>query len=223
MAKAYNLYDILGVERDATDAQIRSAFRKLTFKHHPDRFAEDERQPAEERFQGITEAFNVLSRPDSRKKYDEELAQGQPGGSGAAMDPKELARKLAAKGAQTLKEGRVTDALSELKSALDHDQNCSRAHYFMGLGLSKVGGRDKEALRHLESAVQLEPGNAIMLSEAAALALAVGMKARAQRFAEEALGFDPTNSKAAKVLEASQDGDETEGGDGFLGRFRRKG
>jgi DnaJ-class molecular chaperone len=223
MAKSYNLYDILGVERDATDAQIRAAFRKLTFKHHPDRFADGDRQQAEERFQGITEAFNVLSRPESRSKYDDELAQGQPGGSGTAMDPKELARKLAAKGAQTLKEGRVTDALTELKSALDHDENCSRAHYFMGLGMSKVGGREKEALRHLERAVQLEPGNAIMLSEAAALALSVGMKARAQRLAEEALGFDPTNSKAAKVLHQSKDERDSQTGDGFLGRFRRKG
>ena len=62
MAKAFSLYDILGVERDATEAQIRKAFRKLTFEHHPDRFSGDARAKAEERFQEITEAFNVLSR-----------------------------------------------------------------------------------------------------------------------------------------------------------------
>jgi curved DNA-binding protein CbpA len=221
MAQTFSLYDILGVEIDATDAQIRSAFRKLTFKHHPDRFAGDERQQAEERFQEITEAFNVLSRPESREKYDQELAQGKPGGSGAAMDPKEIARKLAAKGAQTIREGRFTDALSELKSALDHDENCSRAHYFMGIGLAKVGGRDKDALRHLERAISLEPGNAVMLSEAASLALSVGMKARAQRFAEEALSFDPTNSKAAKILKQSTS-EEKSSGEGLLGRLRRR-
>jgi tetratricopeptide (TPR) repeat protein len=121
-----------------------------------------------------------------------------------------------------MREGRLTDALAELKSALDHDDNCSRAHYFMGMGLAKVGSREKEALRHLERANQLEPGNAIMLSEAAALALSVGMKARAQRFAEEALGFDPTNSKASKVLEQCTE-DDSKSGEGFLGRFRRRG
>ena len=223
MAKTYNLYDILGVDQEASDAQIRTAFRQLTLKHHPDRHVGEDREQAEERFQAITEAFNVLSRPDSRKKYDDELAQGQPGVSGAAMDPREIARKLAAKGAQTMREGRVKDALTELKSALDHDDNCSRAHYFMGLALAKVGDRSKDALRHLERAVQLEPGNAIMLSEAAALALSVGMRARAKRFAEEALGFDPTNAKATKIIEQCDDDEPSSGGEGFFGRLRRKG
>lgn len=222
MASAFSLYDILGVERDATEAQIRTAFRKLTFQHHPDRFSGDKREQAEHRFQEITEAFNVLSRPQSREKYDEELSQGQPGGPGAAMDPKEIARKLAAKGAQTLKEGRVTDALSELKSALDHDESCSRAHFFMGLGLGKVNGREKDGLRHLEKAITLEPGNAVMLSEAANLAFTVGMRARAQRLAEEALSFDPTNKKASSILAQSQVEDSSQSGEGLLGRFRRR-
>jgi curved DNA-binding protein CbpA len=223
MAKAYNLYDILGVERDATEAQIRSAFRKLTFQHHPDRFSGDDRAKAEEHFQEITEAFNVLSRPESREKYDEELAQGQPGGSGAAMDPKEIARKLAAKGSQTMRDGNLTDALAELKSALDHDENCARAHFFMGVGLGKVSGREKDGLRHLEKAVTLEPGNAVMLSEAAAAAFGVGMKARAERFAQEALDFDPTNQKATKVLRQINSAEAESSGEGLFGRLRRKG
>mgnify|MGYP001818261703 FL=1 len=223
MAKAFSLYDILGVERDATEAQVRKAFRKLTFEHHPDRFSGDARAKAEERFQEITEAFNVLSRPESREKYDEDLAQGQPGGSGAAMDPKENARRLAAKGAQTMREGNLTDALSELKTALDHDGNCSRAHYFMGVGLSKVSGREKDALRHLEQATTLEPGNAVMLAEAAKVAFNVGMSARAQRLAEEALSFDPTNSKATKLISEINAAESGSSGEGLFGRLRRKG
>lgn len=223
MATGFTLYDILGVERDATEVQIRLAFRKLTFKQHPDRYSGDDRQKAEERFQEITEAFNVLSRPESRKKYDDDLAQGQLGGAGAAMDRKEIARRLAAKGSQTMREGRLNDALTELKSALDHDDDCSRAHYFMGVGLGKVGGREKDALRHLERATSLEPGNAVMLSEAASIALKVGMKARAQRLADEALSFDPTNSKAATVLRKLQNAEDSQPGEGFLGRLRRRG
>lgn len=223
MASAFNLYDILGVERDAPEAQIRSAFRKLTFKHHPDRFFGEDRQKAEERFQEITEAFNVLSRPESREKYDEDLAQGQPGGSGAAMDPKEIARRLAAKGAQTMREGRLTDALAELKSALDHDNNCARAHYFMGVGLAKISGREKDGLRHLEKAITLEPGSAVMLAETANVALAIGMKARAQRLAEQALDFDPTSKKATTVLNQIKADDGPQPGEGLFGRLRRRG
>ena len=223
MANAFSLYDILGIERDASEAEIRSAFRKLTFKHHPDRFAGEDRAKAEEHFQEITEAFNVLSRPESREKYDEELAQGQPGGSGAAMEPAEIARRLAAKGAQTMREGNLTEALNELKSALDHDESCSRAHYFMGVGLSKMSGRERDGLRHLERAVTLEPSNAVMLSEAAGVALVVGMKERARRFADQALGFDPTNKKATKVLEHLDGGDKPKGREGLFGRLSRKG
>ncbi len=223
MATGFTLYDILGVERDANEVQIRSAFRKLTFKHHPDRYSGDDRPKAEERFQEITEAFNVLSRPESRKKYDDDLAQGPPGGGGATMDRKEIARRLAAKGSQTMREGRLNDALSELKSALDHDEDCSRAHYFMGVGLGKIGGREKEALRHLERATSLEPGNAVMLGEAASIALKIGMKARAQRLADEALSFDPTNKKAAKVLQELRNAEGSQPGEGLLGRLRRKG
>jgi len=223
MGNAFSLYDTLGVERDATEAQIRAAFRKLTFQHHPDRFSGDDRAKAEERFQEITEAFNVLSRPESREKYDEELAQGQPGGSGAAMDPKEIARRLAAKGAQTMKEGNLPQALEELKLALDHDADCARANYFIGLGLLKMTGREKEGLRHLERAATLEPGNAVMLAEAAGAALVVGMKARAQRLAEQALGFDPTSKKANKILQHLQREDSQPAGEGLFGRLRRKG
>ena len=222
MASTFSLYDILGVERDATEAQIRSGFRKLTFKHHPDRFSGDKRMQAETRFQEITEAFNVLSHPDSRRKYDDELAQGQPGGTGVAIDRKEIARKLAAKASQTMREGRLNDALSELKTALDHDDSCARAHYFMGVGLGKISGSEKEGLRHLERAVSLEPGNAVMLSKAADLAFTVGMRARAQRLAEEALSFDPTNKKASSVLAQVQNEGASQSGESLLGRLRRR-
>ena len=121
-----------------------------------------------------------------------------------------------------MKEGNLTEALAELKSALDHDENCARAHYFMGVGLVKFKGREKDGLRHLERAVALEPGNAIMLSEAAMAATVVGMSARARRLAEEALSFDPTNKKAGKVL-AQLESDESPASEGLLGRFRRKG
>ena len=223
MANVFSLYDILGVERDAPETHIRKAFRKLTFKHHPDRFSGDSREKAEQRFQEITEAFNVLSRPESREKYDEEMSQGQPGGPGAAMDPKEIARRLAAKGAQTLREGNLTDALGELKSALDHDDSCARAHYFMGVGLGRVSGREKDGLRHLERAVALEPGNATMLAGAASAAFGVGMNARAERPAEEALSFDPTNQKAAKLIREMNAAESASSGEGLFGRLRRKG
>ncbi len=65
---AKNLYDILGVKKDATDKEVRGAYRKLARKYHPDVAPND--KTAESRFKEMNNAFEVLSDSDKRKKYD---------------------------------------------------------------------------------------------------------------------------------------------------------
>src|ERR671937_1882997 len=62
-------YETLGVPKTATEDEIRSAFRKLARKHHPD-VAKD-KKAAEEKFKEINEAYEVLGDPEKRKKYDQ--------------------------------------------------------------------------------------------------------------------------------------------------------
>ncbi|MGA2139646.1 MAG: DnaJ domain-containing protein, partial [Verrucomicrobiia bacterium] len=62
-------YDVLGVARNASDAEIKKAFRTLARKYHPD-VAKD-KTTAEEKFKEINEANEVLSDPEKRRKYDE--------------------------------------------------------------------------------------------------------------------------------------------------------
>ena len=61
-------YELLGVSRDASEAEIKRAFRQLAMKHHPDRNPGD--KGAEERFKAINEAYAILSDPDRRAQYD---------------------------------------------------------------------------------------------------------------------------------------------------------
>ena len=67
--KFKDYYEILGVKRDASEAQIRQAYRKLARKHHPDLNPGD--KAAEERFKAINEANEVLSDTEKRKRYDQ--------------------------------------------------------------------------------------------------------------------------------------------------------
>jgi len=146
MRKQVTLYDTLGVERDASEQDIRKAFRRLALKYHPDRFAGDQRPDAEERFQGITEAFNVLCHPESRETYDKEISHGTDIKS---MDAKEISRRLAAKGSQLMREGKMAEAVESLKTAIDHDDDNARAHYFYGQVIGRISGKERDALRHV--------------------------------------------------------------------------
>lgn len=61
-------YKILGVDKNASKEEIKKAYRKLALKYHPDRNPDD--KTAEEKFKEVTEAHEVLSDPEKRKKYD---------------------------------------------------------------------------------------------------------------------------------------------------------
>jgi curved DNA-binding protein len=68
--KFRDYYEVLGVPRTATEAEIKTKYRQLARKHHPDLQPVAERGSAAERFKEINEAYEVLSDPEKRKKYD---------------------------------------------------------------------------------------------------------------------------------------------------------
>ena len=80
MADKKNYYEILGVDKKATPEQIKSAYRKLAMKYHPDRNQGDEK--AAERFKEINEAHETLSDEQKRAAYDYELEHPGMGGFG---------------------------------------------------------------------------------------------------------------------------------------------
>jgi DnaJ-class molecular chaperone len=100
MAKR-DYYEVLGVSKTATDDEIRSAYRKLARKFHPDATKNDPKST--ERFKEAQEAYDVLSDPAKRKGYDElgHLGVGAGGGAGAEGDPWEAFRRAQQRGGAT--------------------------------------------------------------------------------------------------------------------------
>ncbi|MCI1192041.1 molecular chaperone DnaJ [Calidifontimicrobium sp. SYSU G02091] len=71
MAAKRDYYEVLGVARNASDDDIKKAYRKLAMKYHPDRNQGDEAKKAEEKFKEAKEAYEMLSDPQKRAAYDQ--------------------------------------------------------------------------------------------------------------------------------------------------------
>lgn len=107
MAEDY--YKTLGVEKNATQQEIKKAYRKLAIKYHPDHNPGD--KAAEEKFKQVSEAYEVLSNDEKRAKYDQfghaAFTQGGMGGAAADANP---ARSAAAAGTLRFPEVRYASA-----------------------------------------------------------------------------------------------------------------
>lgn len=196
MAREPNFYQVLGVRSDATENEIRNAFKKLARELHPDRFPASEKQQAEKRFQQLTQAYNILINPETRSRYDQALASRTPT---TGINPKELAKALLARAVALAKQGSSGEAHEYFVQAEGHDPSNAKIQHQFGLFLAQLGRMDL-ALRKVERAAGLEPHNVTYLLDCARLFLKAGMVFRAKRFAEQAAEILPDDDVVQSVL-----------------------
>jgi DnaJ-class molecular chaperone len=129
-------YDVLGVSKDATEDQVRQAYRKLARQHHPDVNPGD--KSAEDKFKDINEAYEVLSDADKRKRYDR-LGPNWKAGADFTPPPGGQNGSSGFSGFTGFDEGEGGD-FSEFFESLFGRRGGSRA----GAGF-RMGGRDVDA------------------------------------------------------------------------------
>ena len=192
-----NYYEILGVERSASEQEIRDRFRKLARESHPDRYRGDDKADAERKFQTLTEAVNVLTNASKRKQHDSELVT--IGGKSPA-DFTQVARAYLAKGVKAFKENDIRGAYENFDMAVKHNPQDGKAFHYLAIAAARIPAYARQAVQAIESAVQRDPMNAVYLKDAGLICRQAGLVAKAERYLDEALKWDASNADVRAAL-----------------------
>jgi curved DNA-binding protein CbpA len=209
-----NYYEILGVERSASDGEIRDRFRKLARENHPDRYRGADKADAERKFQTLTEAVNVLTNPAKRKQHDSELTGI---GKGPA-DFAQVAKAYLAKGVKAFKENDLRGAYENFDMAAKHNPQDAKAFHYLALAAARIPAYARQSVQAIESAVQREPMNALFLKDAGLICRQAGLVAKAERYLEEALKWDASNAEVQMALAELRQTKEAKGGFSIFGK-----
>jgi DnaJ-class molecular chaperone len=196
-----NYYAILGVMQEATEAEIRARFKELVRRHHPDRFRGREKAAAEERFQAITEAVNVLTSPERRRAHDFALAQ--PKGDKRGQEGERVAQAYLQRGAKAFRERNWVQAADNFHRATELQPGNARAFYLLALACAENRRYQQQAVHAIERACEIEPINVEYLKLAGRILTGAGLAGRAEKFYTAALrwgGPDPAIEEALQKL-----------------------
>jgi DnaJ-class molecular chaperone len=210
-----NYYEVLGVDRSASEPEIRDRFRRLARAQHPDRYSGSDKAEAERKFQTLTEAVNVLTNAARRKQHDAEIASPARSAGGTA-DFAQVGKVYLSKGVKAFRDGDYRGAYENFDMAAKHNPQDGKAFHYLAQAATRIPGHARQAVQAIETAVQREPMNAVYLKDAGLICKRAGLAAKAERYLEEALQWDADNIEIRTAIsELRQRADTKEGGKGF--------
>jgi hypothetical protein len=213
-----DLYQVLGVLGTATSSDIRRAYYGLAKRFHPDKFTRDEvKAKAEKVFGHITEAYSTLSRDDSRRKYDEDMASRRPQSHEKTTDRHELARLNFRHGKDQFDKGKFGEALSFFQNACEQDPTRSEHFFYLAMTQSKNPRWKKDAETNFFKALDIDPSNGDLYAHLGMLYSKGGLHSKARDMFRKALQWDPANAMAQEGLAEEEEG----GKKGILGMFKK--
>ena len=192
-----NYYDVLGVDRTASEQAIRERFRKLARETHPDRFVDGDKAKAELKFQALTEAVNVLTNPAKRKQHDSELSSGVSKGT---ADLASVGKAYLSKGVKAFRENDMRTAYENFDMAVKHNPHDGKGFHYLALAAIRIPAYTRQAVQSIETAVQKEPHNPTYLKDAGLICKRAGLNAKAERYLDEALKWDADNAEIQTAL-----------------------
>jgi hypothetical protein len=205
------LFEILGVSRDATVAQVREAYYRLAKRFHPDVHHDaalsDLRDKLEELFTRLGEAYEVLCSPRIRASYERDLAR-QEGAQGvpiAAVDPalgREVAAEAIERGIQSLAQERYWEAIRLFESAIPRAEGALRqqARILLARAYAKNPGWVKQGEELLLAVLKEEPDNLDALLQLGRIYKGQGLRSRALGTLRRALELDPAHAEARHLI-----------------------
>jgi len=197
MAKDY--YSILGMPRNATPEQIRDRFRELARTRHPDRFLGDERARAELEFQGISEAYNILSKPEKRRLHDLETARPEAAAQGT--EGQRVSRLHLAAGIKLYREKNYVQAAEYFDRAAKSDPDSPQAWHHLAQACSHHRRYQQRGLAAIAKACELAPMDLTYLKLAGRLHAAAGLVDRADWYYNQAILWGGEDAAVRQALE----------------------
>ncbi len=144
-------YSILGVGTDATDEEIKNAYRNLARKYHPDNYGDDNplKELAKEKMQEVNEAYDEIQRDRASSSSGSSYSSSYSSSS----EPTGIYRDIRIK----INEGRFGEAESMLAGVYEFDRTAD--WHFLNAVCLKRRGRMNDAMRELETACNMDPSN----------------------------------------------------------------
>ena len=150
---AQSLYDILGIDKNANQAEIKAAHRKLSKKYHPDLNPGD--QEAARKMQEVNAAYEQIKNPEKAQAQTGGYGYDPFGGYRQQSRPESGDDQYQQAAAQYIRFGRFREALNTLDNSAQRD---ARWYYLSALANDGLGNQ-VTAMEHIRRAVSMDPGN----------------------------------------------------------------
>ena len=228
LTTATNHYEVLELPTNATLSTIKDAYYAMARRYHPDRFhlkyGTKLHAQISSAFARVTQAYETLTNPNARSGYDRTLerlrqfaeaeektkaSKAEPGAepsAGLNLDADASATKLGRaeysfrEGCGALDQGRINAAIQYLSNAARLEPQQARYRAYYGRALAAGENTRRLAENEIQTAVKLEPANAVFRTMLAELYFDLNFHRRAQTEVDRALAIDPHNAPANLLL-----------------------